>query len=220
MQESLVFVFLNVFYENKYLNRHISQILGMVKTRDIILCLLLLFFILPSVAANGSSNKFGVIILIIAVVLILITALILITVHWIFMIIDCVKREFKTKFKWLLLLTLVPFAQFFYYFKIKKKLGPISSKKDVDSFALISFISALCAGFLPLVGGVIAIIFGGLAKKNLKKNKLRGIELAKAGIILGIISIVLLILFYIAYFSFLGVLFYQDFSRCLPRNYR
>ncbi|HPU37237.1 DUF4190 domain-containing protein [Methanothermobacter tenebrarum] len=64
-----------------------------------------------------------------------------------------------------------------------------------SSFAIASIIIGICA-FIQLFGAekaILAIIFGILALKEVREKELNGKYLAIAGIILGIIYIILLI---------------------------
>ena len=119
-------------------------------------------------------------------------------IFWILIIIDNYRREFSTKLKWLLLNALLPFGFVFYYFMIKRK--DIHSKnkpKPVESLSsssfIISVISFSAFPFLGFLGGPISIILGVMGKNKIKQKKLAGKELADAGIILGIISIILIL---------------------------
>ncbi len=133
----------------------------------------------------------------------------------IILLVDCAKRNFGKKLKWLLIIMLVPFGWVFYYFIIKKP-NIISNEKQpekVESMANASFIVGAIALFFVwfgVIAGITAIILGIIARKRIspdnngnksKENSTGGKELATAGIVLGIVSIVLqilIIVFYIA----------------------
>lgn len=84
----------------------------------------------------------------------------------------------------------------------------------VDSLALWSFLSAIIATFVfPGFGGIVSIILGSIALKKIgNSKKLKGREFAKAGIIIGIIQIVFLILFIAFYLSLIIPLMMGGFN--------
>ncbi|MBI2632750.1 DUF4190 domain-containing protein [Candidatus Pacearchaeota archaeon] len=80
------------------------------------------------------------------------------------------------------------------------------TKQHTAGLAITSLVLGLVA-FIPLVGvllGVLAIIFGILALRQIKKEKLGGRGLSIAGIVLGVAGILFTILLY-------GSLFYFGF---------
>ena len=83
--------------------------------------------------------------------------------------------------------------------------------QSLDTFSILGFILAIAAILLfPSMGfvfGIPAIILGFLSRKKLESNrKKKGIELAEASIIVGVLSIVLQILVIGIYFGFIAVL--------------
>jgi hypothetical protein len=74
---------------------------------------------------------------------------------------------------------------------------PASPTGETSTLAVISLISGVLAWFfLPLVGAVVAIITGHMAKGEIRKNPLylTGDGLATAGLVLGYIQLVLVVL--------------------------
>ena len=72
--------------------------------------------------------------------------------------------------------------------------SPASPTGETSTLAAISLISGILAWFfLPLVGAVIAIITGHMAKSEIRKNPvyLSGDGLATAGLVLGYAQLVL-----------------------------
>lgn len=71
------------------------------------------------------------------------------------------------------------------------------AKQATSSWAIASLILGIC-GFtcIPLIGSVLAIVFGFLGKSEIKKSsgRLKGSGLAAAGIVLGIILIALIVI--------------------------
>ncbi len=147
-----------------------------------------------------------------ALMMILLSAIIvgiLLFIFWIFMEIDCVRREFGTKLKWLLILSLVPLGYLFYFFIIKRRgVGTVKSMKQAPfrTNALLSFLFGLISTMIPLYMGVLsgipAIILWIVDKNRPDDNERRGDELAKAGLVLGIIGISITILIVLLYFGF------------------
>ena len=139
-------------------------------------------------------------------------------VLWIIMLIDCINRQFDKKFKWLLILNLVPFGFIFYYFMVRRK--NVTSKKpgklkQMESLAMISFVVGLISYmmfiYFGMIFGALAIILGIIAKRKIIKNRnLNGLELAKSGIVFGVIGTVLQILIFTLYFTLIGYLIYID----------
>ncbi len=83
-----------------------------------------------------------------------------------------------------------------------------NTKQQTSGLAITSLILGLVA-FIPLVGvflGVLAIIFGFLALRQIKKEKLSGRGLSIAGILLGATGILFTILLYgsLFYFGFIS----------------
>ncbi len=71
-------------------------------------------------------------------------------------------------------------------------------KKD-STLAIISLVSGLAGWLIPLVGGIVAIVTGHLARKEIREshNTLGGEGMALAGLILGYIHVGIVILFFI-----------------------
>ncbi|MDO8481346.1 MAG: hypothetical protein Q7S65_06085 [Nanoarchaeota archaeon] len=120
-----------------------------------------------------------------------------------FMLVDCFKREFDTKFRWLILLSLVPFAPVFYYFRVKKANRGKMSLNNADKMGFASAIVAVCCAAMwinfGVLGGIVAVILSMCAKKK--------DVYSKVGMALGITAFALQVLFFIAYFGiiFLGL---------------
>ena len=71
------------------------------------------------------------------------------------------------------------------------------AKQQTSGWAIASLILGIC-GFtcIPLIGSVLAIVFGFVAKSEIKKSsgRLKGSELATAGIVLGIIVFAIIVI--------------------------
>lgn len=178
-----------------------------MKIEKILYYILFLLILTPAIfAAEESAISYETVVIFGIIFLICLLIGLALFTHWVFMIVDCVQREFKTKLKWILLLVfLFPIANIFYHIIIKrKKVGNDNSKKPIETLALLSFIFSL-VGFLlffsfGLFLGIVGIIFSILSKKNLKQKKLqRGEELSKAGFVISIAAMALQVFFIIVY---------------------
>jgi small-conductance mechanosensitive channel len=82
-----------------------------------------------------------------------------------------------------------------------------ASPKQNSSLAVVSLVSGLLGwSILPLLGSIVAIITGHMARAEIRRNPdtLEGDGLAIAGLVLGWLSIALGILAIIAIFLFFG----------------
>lgn len=149
------------------------------------------------------NNKLIIIIIIAIVVLIIVS--ILLFIFWIFMVYDCIHRDFKSKYMWLVIINIIPLSYIVYYFKIKRKYGALK-KTSLANLPLISYLLGTAAVKIPIYFGVFtgipAIIIGLVSRKESKD-----IELSKAAIFLGIWGIATTVFLVLAYFIFLFFIF-------------
>lgn len=72
-------------------------------------------------------------------------------------------------------------------------------EKTTEGYAIASLILGIFAfvpfGFIPVVPGILAVIFGRIARRNIRETGKEGTGLAKAGEILGWVNIGLWIVF-------------------------
>jgi hypothetical protein len=75
--------------------------------------------------------------------------------------------------------------------------SPFSSTSvpvQASSLAIVSLVSGIACWFvLPLIGAIIAVITGHMAKKEIRESagRLSGVEMANAGLTLGYVHLVL-----------------------------
>jgi len=69
--------------------------------------------------------------------------------------------------------------------------------KRTEPFSIVSIVCSISSFFfLPVIGGILGVIFGHTARKHIAEDpELGGAELARAGIIVGWIAIGLAVLF-------------------------
>lgn len=170
----------------------------MKKLQRLYMFLLILIFLLPLAfaqeeqSANSSLMGLGVFFLVFFILLLITLAIIFYIIMNIWMLVDNVQRNLDTKLKWLLVNVLLPFGWVLYYFIIKRR-NVLSKKpkKKNEPLALISFLCG-CLSFVFGFLGIPAIFLGILSLRNIKKRSSSGgKELAKAGIIVGIIGMIL-----------------------------
>jgi len=66
-----------------------------------------------------------------------------------------------------------------------------------SSLAIVSIVSGIASWFvLPLIGAIIAVITGHMAKKEIRESagRLSGVEMANAGLVLGYVHLALSVL--------------------------
>ncbi|MBS3106096.1 PLDc N-terminal domain-containing protein [Candidatus Woesearchaeota archaeon] len=121
----------------------------------------------------------------------------------VFMILDCFKRELENKMLWLFLLSLVPLAPVFYYFRVKRKNRGKLALKIVDQMGFASAVVAVVSAVLwinfGILGGLVAVVLSVAARKKDVHSK--------TGLALGITAFGLQTLFFIAYFGFFFMIF-------------
>lgn len=78
------------------------------------------------------------------------------------------------------------------------KQAPVQQKKPTNGMAVASLVLSI-AGMvaLPIIGPLMGVIFGTVAKNQIKTTHEEGSGLATAGIIIGIIQLVLALLLFI-----------------------
>ena len=68
---------------------------------------------------------------------------------------------------------------------------------QASSLAIVSLVSGIACWFvLPLIGAIIAVITGHMAKKEIRESagRLSGVEMANAGLVLGYVHLALSVL--------------------------
>jgi hypothetical protein len=68
---------------------------------------------------------------------------------------------------------------------------------QASSLAIVSLVSGIACWFvLPLIGAIIAVITGHMAKKEIRESagRLSGVEMANAGLVLGYLHLALSVL--------------------------
>ncbi|MBN2368085.1 DUF4190 domain-containing protein, partial [Candidatus Woesearchaeota archaeon] len=157
--------------------------------------------------AYDNDFNFSFFIIFILIFISVLIIYLLLFILWIFMIYDCIKRDFSSKLVWLLILTLVPLGQIFYYFIVKRRKGKQKVVNKFETLSLLSLLLGIVSTSIPIyfgfLTGVPSIILGIVAKNKLKKSDKSNNVISKAGIILGIIGVVLQILFFAVYFMFI-----------------
>jgi len=86
-----------------------------------------------------------------------------------------------------------------------------TSQKRTEGFAIASLACGIVGLFaVPIVGAVLAIVFGRVARKRIAQDQsLSGIEMARAGIMIGWVGVVL---------GILAVLFFIGFAFSLRNS--
>jgi hypothetical protein len=87
-----------------------------------------------------------------------------------------------------------------------QELGPTIASADgpIEGLAVASLVCGIASFFIiPILGSILAIIFGHISTARIAENpSLRGKELARAGIIIGWVGIVLTVLAFLAFILF------------------
>ena len=78
--------------------------------------------------------------------------------------------------------------------------GPGGPPAGTNVLAIISLVVSII-GFCCLIGGIVGVVLGYLATNQIKQTGQQGAGLAKAGIIVGIIAIVVNIIWIVVSFS-------------------
>ena len=77
---------------------------------------------------------------------------------------------------------------------IQSTFSSTSVPVQASSLAIVSLVSGIACWFvLPLIGAIIAVITGHMAKKEIRESagRLSGVEMANAGLTLGYVHLVL-----------------------------
>ncbi len=88
-------------------------------------------------------------------------------------------------------------------------LPPMPVQRSTSSLAIVSLVSGLVGWtFIPIIGAIVAIITGHLAKKEMRDSAgtLNGNGMALAGLILGYVQIGLVVLGIVAFILFFAAL--------------
>ena len=77
---------------------------------------------------------------------------------------------------------------------IQSPFSATSVPVQASSLAIVSLVSGIACWFvLPLIGAIIAVITGHMAKKEIRESagRLSGVEMANAGLVLGYVHLAL-----------------------------
>ncbi|MGC9366485.1 MAG: DUF4190 domain-containing protein [bacterium] len=88
----------------------------------------------------------------------------------------------------------------------QKNVGSTKPKDDYNPFSIISFVLGIMSLFLNLLASIPAVIFGIIARQQIKESKgvQKGDEFALAGMIMGIVISLLWLSIFCGYFSMIG----------------
>lgn len=101
---------------------------------------------------------------------------------------------------------------------------PIEARARVDPFSIASLVCSLGAVWIPVIGSILGIVFGHVARRRIRRTNERGAGMALAGLIIGYVGLALTVLAIAGVVTVIAVLvgrgdeFAADSARAFERD--